>query len=225
MAQQRDVVCALLSGGLDSGVLLDRLLRAGARAVPVYLRCGLSWEDAELYWLRRFLRAVHRRSVAPLVTLELPLGGVYRPHWSVSGRNVPRADSPDAAVYLPGRNVLLVTGAAIFCARHRLSAVALGILRGNPFRDASKRFLTQLAACLSQALGHPIHILMPLAPFHKAQLIRAAEGVPLELTFSCLRPRGRRHCGRCNKCAERARAFRQAGVPDPTDYVRKPAIT
>jgi 7-cyano-7-deazaguanine synthase len=38
------------------------------------------------------------------------------------------------------------------------------------------------------------------------------------LTFSCLAPQGRRHCGRCNKCAERKRAFRQAGIPDPTKY-------
>jgi 7-cyano-7-deazaguanine synthase len=42
--------------------------------------------------------------------------------------------------------------------------------------------------------------------------------VPWELTFSCIRPIGIRHCGRCNKCEERRRAFADAGVKDPTKY-------
>jgi 7-cyano-7-deazaguanine synthase len=43
---------------------------------------------------------------------------------------------------------------------------------------------------------------------------------PFHLSFSCLQPHGLRHCGRCNKCAERQLAFRKAGVPDPTTYAR-----
>jgi 7-cyano-7-deazaguanine synthase len=42
--------------------------------------------------------------------------------------------------------------------------------------------------------------------------------LPLELTFSCIRPAGERHCGSCNKCAERRQAFASAGLKDPTDY-------
>jgi len=42
--------------------------------------------------------------------------------------------------------------------------------------------------------------------------------LPLKLTFSCISPVSGQHCGRCNKCAERRRAFADAGVPDPTDY-------
>jgi 7-cyano-7-deazaguanine synthase len=26
------------------------------------------------------------------------------------------------------------------------------------------------------------------------------------------------HCSRCNKCAERRKAFSEAGIPDPTRY-------
>jgi 7-cyano-7-deazaguanine synthase len=42
--------------------------------------------------------------------------------------------------------------------------------------------------------------------------------LPLELTFSCMRPLDGRHCGDCNKCAERRKAFRDAGLPDRTPY-------
>ncbi|MBI4343187.1 MAG: 7-cyano-7-deazaguanine synthase, partial [Candidatus Omnitrophica bacterium] len=68
------------------------------------------------------------------------------------------------------------------------------------------------------ALGVPLRILTPLRRLTKVEVIQRSREAPLALTFSCLRPRGRRHCGRCNKCAERQRAFRQARVADPTRY-------
>jgi 7-cyano-7-deazaguanine synthase len=42
--------------------------------------------------------------------------------------------------------------------------------------------------------------------------------MPLELTFSCIDPVDGLHCGRCNKCAERQKAFRSIDLEDPTRY-------
>ena len=213
-----NITCVLASGGLDSAVLLVRLLRAGGRVWPVYLRCGLAWEAAELYWLRRFLRAVRSSRLLPLCVLEVPLRSAYGSHWSVSGRGVPGARSHDAAVYLPGRNVLLLSHAALAAVQRGVTRLAVGTLRGNPFRDASPRFFRAMAGCLTQALGRPIRISAPLRRFSKRELVRSSSHLPLELTFSCLRPAGLKPCGRCNKCAERRKGFHAAGVADPTRY-------
>ena len=218
MSSRSAPICVLVSGGLDSAVLVHRLLARDRRVSPVYLGFGLSWEGAELYWITRFLRAVRSPGLLPLQVVETPVRAAYGAHWSLTGRGVPDARSADAAVYLPGRNVLLLTHAAILCAPRGISTIALGTLRGNPFGDATPRFFAAMARCLTHALRHPIRIVAPLRRMTKTQLIRASGGAPLTLTFSCLRPRGRRHCGRCNKCAERQRAFRLAGVPDPTRY-------
>ncbi|MDP3543948.1 MAG: 7-cyano-7-deazaguanine synthase [Elusimicrobiota bacterium] len=47
---------------------------------------------------------------------------------------------------------------------------------------------------------------------HKADVARLAARLarrfPLELTFSCLRPRGVKPCGNCSKCAERRAGLR-----------------
>jgi 7-cyano-7-deazaguanine synthase len=212
-------VCALASGGLDSAVLIARFLRQERRVLPLYVRCGFLWEDAELLWLRRFLSALRSRHLLPLHLVELPLRAIYGPHWSFTGRNVPGAASADSAVYLPGRNALLLAEAAVVAARRRISILALGTLKGNPFGDATPRFFATMASALTQALGRPIRVAAPLRSLRKPELIRRAAGAPLALTFSCLRPRGRLHCGRCNKCAERRRAFRLARVADPTTYV------
>lgn len=202
----------LASGGLDSAVLLVRLLRAGHRVWPIYIRCGFAWERAELYWLRRFLRAVRSSRLLPLDVIEVPLRDMHGPHWSFTGRGVPGSRSADAAVYLPGRNVLLLSHAAVAGARRGIWRFALGTLRGNPFGDASPQFFRAMARALSLALGRQVCILTPLAGMRKPALVRAASILPLHLTFSCLRPRERRSCGRCNKCAERARVFPR---PDP----------
>ncbi len=219
-ADRTSPACLLLSGGLDSGYLLHQFLARGVRVFPVYLRCGFRWEAAELYWLRRFLRAERSPRLLPLQVAVLPLRSIYGVHWSFTGQRVPDATSADSAVYLPGRNVLLLSQAAIAGTRRGISTIVLGLLKGNPFSDASPHFLSDYAAVLQRALGQPIRIVTPLRHLTKIQLIRRAKGVPLALTFSCLSPRGIRHCGTCNKCAERRRAFRAAGMPDPTRYVR-----
>jgi 7-cyano-7-deazaguanine synthase len=47
----------------------------------------------------------------------------------------------------------------------------------------------------------------------------------LRHTFSCLSPVVDRHCGDCNKCAERRRGFLRAGVTDETPYAASFAST
>ncbi len=209
--------CVLTSGGLDSAVLLARLLKRGAPVLPLYVRCGLRWEEAELAAVRRLLKALRSSRLRPLRTVHAPLGPLYAGHWSLRGR-VPGARSADAAVYLPGRNLLLATYAAMACAEARVSTIAFGTLKGNPFGDATPEFFRSLGRCLTHALGRPIRIITPLIRVTKTQLIRSAVPAVLAASFSCLCPRGGAPCGACNKCAERRRAFARARVADPTRY-------
>jgi len=54
----------------------------------------------------------------------------------------------------------------------------------------------------------------------KDVIIKAKElGVPLELTWSCLRPT-EIHCGECRSCRRRKEAFQKAGIADPTKYLK-----
>ncbi len=217
MARSSKVV-ALVSGGVESLSLTHRLLQETWRVYPVYVRCGLMWERAELRAARHWLAALRSPRVRRLQVIALPVRALYGAHWSVTGRRMPGADSADAAVYLPGRNLLLASAAALCAVRDGVSAIAIGTLAGNPFGDATPAFFSSLARCLSRAYSRSLRIMTPLRRLTKAQLIAQDPMLPYALTMSCLRPRRGRHCGRCNKCAERRRAFRTARVPDPTWY-------
>jgi 7-cyano-7-deazaguanine synthase len=213
-----DRICVLSSGGVDSAVLLWMMSLEYPQVVPVYLRCGLVWEEIELEGLRRFTAALAEPRVREPVSLDLPMADVYADHWSITGRDVPDRDTPDEAVYLPGRNLMLLSKAAVFCATHGIGAIACGQLRGNPFPDATPEFFAGMAATAGRALGTPIRILTPLLALKKHEVIAQGWKLPLHHTFSCMSPAGRRHCGLCNKCFERRTAFAAAGVPDRTDY-------
>jgi 7-cyano-7-deazaguanine synthase len=213
----------LLSGGLDSGILLGYLLRRGYRVQPIYLRAGLYWERAELEALKLFLRAMKSDRMEPLQRLAMPLADVYGDHWSITGRGVPDAETADEAVYLPGRNAILLSKAAVWCRLHGIGQLALAVLGTNPFGDASSEFFRQFESAMDHALGGRVEILRPFGEMTKREVMETGRGLPLELTFSCIDPfpidsQHSLHCGRCNKCAERQEAFRSIGLSDATKY-------
>ena len=145
-------IAVLASGGLDSSILLADLART-AEVFPIYVRKGLLWEEEELRSLNAFIGALHSSNVHGVTELCVPVEGLYGDHWSLTGEGTPGADTADDAVFLPGRNVLLVSLAAIWCSTHSVSQIALGSLGGNPFPDATPEFFSNLAGVLSVALG------------------------------------------------------------------------
>jgi 7-cyano-7-deazaguanine synthase len=225
----------LLSGGLDSAVLAAEEAVSG-EIDPVYVAVGLAWEAAEHAAVSSFLASAPLHGHArPLVSLSVNMRDVYAAtHWAVEGRP-PAYHTPDEDVYLPGRNVILLGKAAVYCAAAGIDRLVIGTLAHNPFPDATAEFRTAMARALSLGLAHPLQIDAPYADTSKADVIRrgAALGVPFELTLSCMNPaqsvvgdpqsavRSRQsavHCGECSKCRERHDAFIDAGVRDPTDY-------
>lgn len=216
----RSTVALLASGGLDSSILLAHLVDRRNRAQPIYIRFGVTWQDAELAALRRFLAALDRSRLEPLVVLDLPIADLYGDHWSITGRDVPGAETPDEAVYLPGRNLLLAVKAALWCQLRGIEQLALAPLRSNPFSDTTPAFFAEFESIVSRSTGGPLRIVRPFADFTKRQVMQIGRDYPLHATFSCINPRGGLHCGVCNKCAERQEAFCLIGELDPTTYDR-----
>jgi len=209
--------CVLASGGLDSAVALAEAAREGPVA-PVFVRSGLVWEPAEMYWLERFLQTI---GAPPLVVLDLPVADLYGAHWSLTEGDPPDVESADEAVYLPGRNLLLLSKAGVWAAEAGCASIVMGPLAANPFPDGTRAFFDAMGEAIGLAMGRgaPLLIETPLSGLSKAEVVRRAAGLPVELTFSCLNPNPEhRHCGACNKCAERRRGFAEAGVADPTEY-------
>ncbi|MFQ3650244.1 MAG: 7-cyano-7-deazaguanine synthase [Gemmataceae bacterium] len=211
-------LAVLVSGGLDSAILVGEEVMRRPFVVPIYVRFGLVWEEVERAYLERFLAALRAPGLRPLMVLQMPIGDVYGAHWSTTGQAVPDAASPDEAVFLPGRNALLLIKALLWCHLHGVPELALAPLHSNPFPDATPSFFAGFCGAVNQGVGGSVRVVLPYAGLHKEEVLRRGAQMPLQHTFSCIQPRHGLHCGRCNKCAERQKGFRAAGVVDPTFY-------
>lgn len=222
----------LLSGGLDSAVLVAEEAARG-EVQPIYVSVGLAWEAAERRTIARLLASgVFGPRVRPLVALAVDMTDVYpASHWAREGRP-PAYHTPEGDVHLPGRNIVLLGKAGVYCASAGIQRLLLGTLDHNPFPDATPAFRSAMASALTLGLDHALQIEAPYAQVSKAEVIRRGLGLglPLELTLSCMNPGRRedaapsRHCGACSKCRERHDAFLQVGAPDSTDYVDRTYI-
>jgi 7-cyano-7-deazaguanine synthase len=210
----------LISGGLDSAILLGHLLEQGRTVQPFYVQSGLVWQQDELWSLKALLIALHNDKLLPLVELSMPLADLYGAHWSVTGRGVPDAQTADEAVYLPGRNLLLAVKPALWCGMHGIGELALGVLGSNPFGDATDGFFRQFESLLETSTGGAVRLVRPFGTMSKREVMQLGRSLPLALTFSCIRPQKGLHCGACNKCRERQEAFGLIGMEDPTGYAR-----
>ena len=131
----------LCSGGLDSAVLVaDERTRGEVQ--PVFVNAGFAWERREHAILDRFLSApLFDIGVRPLVTLSCPVTDVYASsHWALTG-HPPGYNTPGGDVYLVGRNVLLLSKVAVFCAVENIGRIVIGPLSGNPFSRRDARIL------------------------------------------------------------------------------------
>ncbi|MDA7950168.1 MAG: 7-cyano-7-deazaguanine synthase [Pirellulaceae bacterium] len=212
-------VGVLVSGGLDSCAMLWQFLAKGCEPYPLYVQSGFRWEEAELASLRRFLAVAHLED--RLKILSVPMDDLLGDHWGFGKEVVPDDTSDDQEVWLPGRNLFLLSKAAIWCQIARIGHLALGTLAGNPFSDATGEYLEKLESLLADEPALRIRLCQPFARKRKADLLRSFPEVPFNLTFSCIDPVNGRHCGRCNKCAERQSAFREASISDKTEYERQ----
>lgn len=213
-----DRIAVLASGGLDSSVMLATLARQGRRVYPVYVRAGLRWEAQELPMLKRFVRSLRSTNIAAVMVLNLPTADLNRDHWTVTGRGVPAYDAALSSNYIVGRNLMLLSKAAIFCAQRQIGEIAMAPLESNPFPDARPEFFRAFSRTVELGVGLKLRVRTPFSGMTKAQVVQRGVGMKLELTLSCAHPRGARHCGDCTKCAERIEGFRAAGAADPTDY-------
>ena len=56
----------------------------------------------------------------------------------------PAYDTPDEDVYLPGRNIVLLAKAGVYCAGRGHDRAGVGTLADNPFPDATPEFFAAI---------------------------------------------------------------------------------
>lgn len=167
--------CVLLSGGVDSALVLAML--SDRDPSSIWVDYGQPAAEAE----RQASGAIAAHFGSPWA--EVRIGGVSSP----------------AAGEFRGRNDLLVAAAAVVGDR----SVAIGVHAGTGYADCSPAWVASWQALLDTQHGGQAGLIAPLVRLTKAQVYALARenGVPVGLTHSC--EAAASPCGSCSSCADR----------------------
>ena len=207
----------LCSGGVESAVLVAQALAAGRQPVPLFADYSQRGAKREHQAAQAVCAAFEN---VPLQTLDLRAEGAK--FQSINRLHIP----------MPHRNLVLLSLALSWASTHGCSQLAIGLNKDDFGKDAElaasdapvryttgTRAFAQRFSELASVVAPEVEVALPQAELSKAEVIRlgARLGVPLELTYSCMRGR-EQHCGACMQCRARAEAFASAGVPDGAVY-------
>ena len=178
-------------------------------ARQICARYNIRHEVIELPWLKQITGTarVSRQAEVPEPT-EAELD-------EIKGRALETAH----LVWVPNRNGAFINIAAAFGDALGLSRIVCGFNaeEGATFLDNTPAYVDAVNKSLTFSCEKPVQVVAPVIHFDKEEIIR--EGVrieaPLDLSWSCYFA-GRQPCGKCESCMRRARAFKRAGVPDPS---------
>ncbi len=228
----------LLSGGMDSAVVLAELRHQGFSCTALSFRYGQR-HAAELEAAARVARhlgAVDHRVVA--LDLRAFGGSALTADIDVP-KDQPRPTGPGEHVpvtYVPARNTIFLAMALALAETVDARHVGIGVnaIDYSGYPDCRPAFVEAFGRLANLATRAGVEaaergeawltIHAPLLRMSKAAIVRRGVelGVDFGLTLSCYDPRpqpgvpaGARPCGHCDACRLRAAGFAEAGVADP----------
>jgi 7-cyano-7-deazaguanine synthase len=124
---------------------------------------------------------------------------------------------------VPFRNAIMLSIAAGFAESIGASGLVIAAHTCDHviYPDCREAFMAAMGDAMRLGTHAGIQLLRPFIAWDKGRI--AAEGARLGVdfarTWSCYKG-GAVHCGRCGTCVERREAFAQAGLADPTEYLK-----
>ena len=232
MSENQAPAVVLLSGGVDSSVLLHYVVggperrRAHALSFDYGQRHAKELECAR--WQARAAGAASHRVIDLAFLSELLQAGTSL---VAGGADVPDLADLSAAqldqppTYVPNRNMMLLAMAAAFAEANGVYDVFYGAQAQDEYGywDCTTEFVTRLNHTLALNRARPVAVHAPFADMPKAGTVALGVelGVDFSHTWSCYRG-GAQACGTCPTCVERLNAFKAAGVADPIRYASAP---
>jgi 7-cyano-7-deazaguanine synthase len=215
--KQANKCVIVLSGGPDSATVAYWAKKQGYDIYAISFKYGqIATKEVEC------AEMIAEKLAAPIKVVDVSsLKIVFGDVTSLCNADIPMTSSFSQPIIVPFRNAIFLSVAVSYASSICANKIFYGAHGSDePFypdcrREFYKAF--EKAACLGT--GSEMTIEAPFSDGTKAEIIKAGKelGVPFNLTWSCYRD-GAKHCGKCESCINRKKAFVTAGIPDPTEY-------
>jgi len=208
----------VLSGGPDSAVVAYWASKKGYELYPITFNYG-QIAVKENQSAEKIAESLGTKT--KIVDLSA-LKGVFGDVTSLCNTNIPLTSEFSQPIIVPFRNAIFLSVAVSYAVSVGANKIFYGAHGSDePFYpDCRRTFYEAFEKAARLGTGQKISIQAPFSGKRKSEVIRrgAKLGVPFEFTWSCYLGEGK-HCGRCESCVNRKKAFIEAEVPDPTKYL------
>ncbi|MEE1129091.1 MAG: 7-cyano-7-deazaguanine synthase QueC [Methanobrevibacter sp.] len=135
--------------------------------------------------------------------------------------NLKKSQETANSVWVPARNMVFTSIATSFAESISAEIIIVGwdAEEAATFPDNSKEFLNTFNELISTGSPKNIRIEAPAIDLNKEEIVKLGVevGAPIELSYSCYAGRDK-HCGICESCMRRKRAFKKLKIKDFTEY-------
>ena len=212
----------VLSGGLDSSVMLAHIMRENKTVECLFFWYGSKHNDREysaVLDITDYYNVTLKR-----IRLDFILND-FKSDLLLKGGPIPKGhyehESMKSTV-VPFRNGIMLSIAAGYAESIDAEQIAIGSHYGDHaiYPDCRKSFTAPMEQAIYHGTEKNIKLITPFGHITKTDIVKIAHelGVPVEKTYSCYVGK-MLHCGECGTCIERKEAFALAGVKDPTIYL------
>ena len=215
----------LLSGGMDSATALGIAASDNHRLALIHFDYGQRNRTNE----RRAFEALAKHYDAEK-TLIVPMGflreigGSALTDETISVPDEMPENDEIPPTYVPFRNGIMLSIASAWAEVLGAKRIYAGFVEedSSGYPDCREIFVDAMrkAINLGRRPESEVEIITPLLHLRKSEIVKLGTklGVPYELTYSCYLG-GEKHCGKCPACRLRKKAFREAQIKDPTQYI------
>lgn len=216
----------LLSGGLDSTTTLAIAKSQGFNCYALSFDYGQKQKSE----LNSAKKVVETFSVIEHRIMHISLDDIGGSALTDSNIKVPKFEPSNKIpiTYVPARNTIFLSYALAYSEVLACQDVFIGVnaLDYSGYPDCRKEYIQSFETMANLATkqsveGKKLTIHTPLIDLHKAQIIQKgiSLGVDYALTTTCYQADNKGGaCGVCDACEYRKIGFKEAGIPDPTQY-------
>jgi 7-cyano-7-deazaguanine synthase len=212
----------ILSGGLDSTVLLYKLKAEGRDVKALSINYGQRHSKELEFAKKTCAKLGVEHQIVDLSSLKPLLGGSSQTDASVVVPDGHYAAENMKLTVVPNRNSIMLNVAAAWAISEKADTIAYGAHSGDHqiYPDCREEFVDALNKTLALADWHVVQIERPFINISKTDVVKLGSqlNVPWLDTWSCYKG-GEIACGTCGTDYERRESFIEAGVTDPTPYL------
>ena len=223
MSKKSNKALVLLSGGLDSSVVLSVCQDKGYDIYAISFDYGQR-HKVELEYAK-FQATFFNCISHEVFKMEFYGGSALTDDIKVPKNRDSHSMSKDIPVtYVPSRNIVFLSFASGYAECHDIDNIFIGVnaIDYSGYPDCRKNFIDNFEKLINKSTkkgieGSKFKINTPLINLSKKDIIKLGHknGVDFSMTSSCYSPKLKKNCGVCDSCLLRKQGFEEAGLSDP----------